>query len=148
MSTIVLLNGGEALIDAEDIQKVSAHKWYKSFQGYAVASKGLLMHRLVMDTPSQKYTDHVNKDNLDNRKSNLRVCSQSENMGNSKKRSDNSSGYKGVSFYSSRKNWEAYINKGGKRIKLGYHKTAELAALAYNNKAVELYGDFASLNNI
>ena len=88
--------------------------------------------------------DHINRIRNDNRWINLRQCSHSQNLGNSTKRCDNTSGYKGVVLDKRDNTWQAKI--GGKNI--GRFTSKEDAALAYNKKAVEIYGEFAHLNKI
>lgn len=86
--------------------------------------------------------DHINHDKSDNRLSNLRLCSRSENFSYRKKPVTNSSGYKGVSFKARNRKWVAQIGKGGKRIHLGLFNSKEEAYLAYCLKAKELFGEF------
>ena len=103
-----------------------------------------------MDPPKGMVVDHINGDALDNRKENLRVCSYSQNSCNKKIRSDSRSGYKGVVKVG--KKWQAYIGDPDtpatrkRRLYLGTYTTAEDAARAYDNRAKELYGDYALLN--
>ena len=89
--------------------------------------------------------DHVNHDTLDNRKSNLRVCSNRENMMN-QVQNGGSSKYKGVSFSKKQRKYAAYISIDRRRRHLGTFETEEEAAIAYNTAAIEHYGEFAYLN--
>ena len=86
------------------------------------------MHRIVNKTPEEMSTDHVNKNKLDNRKCNLRTCTDSENMRNSKMHITNTSGYKGVYWDNSHKRWVARIGIRSKIIRLGRYKTKQEAA--------------------
>jgi hypothetical protein len=93
--------------------------------------------------------DHINGDPLDNRKSNLRVCTQAENLRNRRKRAKpTSSKFKGVSRHtiSRQKPWLAKIKSDGKTIYLGTFETEEQAAEAYDRAALERFGTFAHLN--
>ena len=91
--------------------------------------------------------DHIDGDPTNNRRSNLRNCTQHQNSMNSRKRkNDASSKYKGVSWDKGRKKWRAYINLMRKQLFLGRFDNELEAARAYNDKAVELYGEFAHLN--
>jgi hypothetical protein len=91
--------------------------------------------------------DHVNGDKLDNRKENLRRATQQENLRNkAKTESKTSSKYKGVSWHSTANRWRAYIVVDYKQIYLGLFDSEEDAAVAYNVKASELFGEFARLN--
>lgn len=92
-------------------------------------------------------TDHVNGIGLDNRRENLRPCNQSQNGGNSQKTKRNTvSSYKGVWFDPSRDKWESKIAFNRKTIHLGRFDSEEKAARAYDDKAQELFGEFARLN--
>jgi len=94
-----------------------------------------------------KILDHKDGDTLNNKLSNLREASNADNQANQKKRSRQASSiYKGVYLFKRDNKWMAYINKNGKRQHLGYHNSQEEAAVAYDNKAKELFGEFAKLN--
>jgi hypothetical protein len=88
--------------------------------------------------------DHIDRNPLNNRKSNLRFANKSTNAMNTKLRSDNSSGIKGVSWNKEKCLWETYINKNKKRIKLGYFKNTKDAALTRINAELEYFGEFAN----
>ncbi len=156
---ITLSNGKKTLIDDEDYHLVKPYKWNYSplGSGYVIATfakRTLHIHRLIMNAPEGIMVDHINHDGLDNRKNNLRLCTRSENMRNTHKRKLGTSRYKGVSTNSGRNGkptpngWKAEIMADKKRHYLGIFPTEELAALAYNKAALELHGDFASLNEI
>jgi hypothetical protein len=105
------------------------------------------MHREVVDAKPGDIVDHINHDRLDNRRSNLRICTHSQNCANGEGlRSHNSAGYKGV--YAVRDKWRAQIRVNGRCHHLGYFVTKREAAIAYNEAAVRLFGPFASLNVI
>ena len=108
----------------------------------------IAMHQIIAGTPKGMYTDHINGDTLDNRKENLRVCSNVQNCWNRGKNKNNSHKYKGVKQDRRRRltPWMAYIGYHGKRIYLGNYATEEEAARAYDKKAIELHQEFAALN--
>ena len=109
------------------------------------------LHRIIMQPLSVFVGDHINGNTLDNRKENLRVCTIQENARNNKGHSGRKSPYKGVYFDTHAKGvkkWRAYTRINGKRLWFGYHMTAELAAMEYNIRARELFGEFAKLNSI
>lgn len=154
---IPLTQGKIAIIDTEDYEKVKGHKWYahKLCRTYYAETnirtpKGkkvtLPMHRLILDCKKEDITDHENNNGLDNRKSNLRKCTRKENNRNVPKRSIKMRHqYKGVHQVPSGA-WSSRITFNGKTLHLGYFPTECDAAIAYDIKAKELHGEFASLN--
>lgn len=135
-----------ALIDLSDIEKVGKHRWYASTKGYVKSQDNLRLHRLVMDAPDGYLVDHVNRIPLDNRKSNLRLCTPAENSRNVGVSQSNSTGFKGVYFEKLNNKYRARIKYNGKRVSLGCYENAVDAAIAYDKKAIELFGDFAYTN--
>lgn len=86
--------------------------------------------------------DHENRNRLDDRWTNLRHCTQSQNLINTGLFAHNSSGFKGVHFHPQSGKWRAKITYNQKGISLGLHSTKEQAAKAYHAKALELFGEF------
>jgi hypothetical protein len=110
-----------------------------------------LEHRLIwrMFYGNFNYNlDHINGNKLDNRIENLRKCNQTQNTANSKIRSDNKSGYRGVVWHKATNKWQAQTMLKGKRIHIGLFNSKDEAALAYNYKAEELFGPFARFNTV
>lgn len=145
---IPLGHGQFAIVDDEDYEKVCQYKWHtmngsKNPQYYAVTK--VRMHRLVIDAPMGYMVDHINGDTLDNRKSNLRLCTNSQNQQNTASRGG-SSKYKGVSFLKKRNKWVAAFQFDGKRHYCGMWDSEEDAARAVDKKRGEVCGDFASKN--
>jgi hypothetical protein len=144
------------LVDDKDFEKINSHKWHlikgKSHKlGYAVSKingKNVYMHRFIINPPKNKEVDHINIDSLDNRRSNLRICTKRENQSNTAILSSNTTGYKGVGYRAYCNLYRATIMINRKQKALGYFKTAREAATAYNNAAKELFGEFARLNTI
>lgn len=144
-----------ALVDDEDYERIVKWHWSLTGGGYLKRQRKVdnhvrkfryeSMHRLVMgmDYGDKRHVDHINGDPLDNRKCNLRICEPIENWRSCKRRKDNTSGYKGVSWSKSNKKWNARIKHEGKRISLGYFVTPEAAHAAYCKAADELFGEFA-----
>lgn len=142
---------GKAIIDAKFVAKVSRFKWGLARFGYArthLNGKSVSLHRFVTgwSLDDCKHIDHINGDPLDNRLANLRKADVTMNAANKRMQSNNKSGYRGVSYSASRGRWEAKLQFRGKTIHLGRHKTAEKAAMAYNEAAAKFFGAFASLN--
>jgi murein L,D-transpeptidase YafK len=146
MKTILLSKNKVALVDDEDFEYLNQWKW-SYINGYAARRPGgrwVRMHRLLMNTPANMETDHVNGNTLDNQKINLRICTSRQNKANQHKRSDNTSGYKGVNWHKENRCWVAHIHSKH----LGVFKNIEDAARAYDAAAKEVYGEFAKPNFI
>lgn len=141
------------LMDAEDLPLLDDYFWSKDDKGYICrdthSELGLLrLHRVIMNASKDVQVDHRNGNKSDNRKQNLRRCTNTENQHNVGRRPDNTSGYKGVGRYKSGNKWIARICCDGKRKHLGYYDTPEQAAQVYNEAAIRLHGEFARLNEI
>ena len=108
------------------------------------------MHRKILGIIGkiEFHADHINNNGLDNRKNNLRSCTSGQNQMNKRKWSGCSSKYKGVCWHKRIKKWGVSIQKNREPTHVGYFNTESEAALAYNEKAKELFGEFANLNNI
>lgn len=152
MARIKLTQGKYALVDLEDVETLSKNKWsYDAHGGVArtgIKGKTVLMHRLIMGAPHGVEVDHINLDTLDNRKENLRIATRSQNAANRRRQSNNTSGYKGVSWNKQRKKWHAYICVENKAITIGRFHSPKEAALAYNKAALTFFGEYARLNVI
>lgn len=156
MKTIELTRGKVAIVDDADFEYLNQWNWYASkakkgfyaqhTQGIFPFKKRVYMHRLIMNAPDGFDVDHINGNELDNRRSNLRLCNRSENMGNIKKHSDNTSGYKGVYWRTDKNKWCAVIKINYKTKYLGYFVDVKEAARAYDIAAKNYFGKFANLN--
>lgn len=154
MKKIPLSKGKFAVIDDEDFDKIGSVKWHLSSNGYAVSTTHEYidgfrktyhpsMHSLINRTPRGKSTDHINGDKLDNRRSNLRTCTQSQNMANRGHQVNNKSGYKGVYWAAGK--WTAQIRLKGETIYLGRSSDIKEAARMYNKAAQKYHGEYARL---
>jgi hypothetical protein len=158
-------NGYIFQIDQEDYDKIRNYPWYgykstyrlkngekkqctKYIVAHISANERVNLHKLIMNTPVEIRIDHKNGDGLDNRKSNLRICTQSQNQMNKLKNCNNKSGYKGVSWDKTRNKWRSFIMLAGKNKCLGRFNSPEQAALAYNRAATKHFGEFAKLNKV
>lgn len=150
MEKIKLTRGKVAIVDKEDFVRVNMFTWY--FDGkYARRDTGgrknkkrIYMHRFIIgDTDLE--VDHINRDPLDNRKSNLRICLHKENIRNSPKHKDVASGIKGVYKRSEkrRKMWYSRIMVDGKDVHLGYYLTAKEAEKAYREASIKYHGEYS-----
>lgn len=152
MKKILLTKNKFVLVDSEDFERISLHSWCLSSNGYAKRgvfnqNKTILMHREVMNLKAG-IIDHINGDKLDNRKSNLRLCTISLNGANTRIASNNTSGYKGVHWDTRDKKWLAKICVNQKSMNLGRYENKMDAAVAYNEAAKVYFGEFARLNNV
>lgn len=144
-----------ALVDDDDYPIVSKYYWYLGSQGYVRRrdenKKQVNLHRFIAEIHhwdvGENTIDHINHDKKDNRKSNLRVCTFQQNMFNRTAHDDAFSRYKGVSR---RENgtWRMRVYLDGKCYRDETYRTEIEAAIAYNRAAVEVYGQYALLNDI
>ena len=156
MKEIKLSQNKVALVDDEDFEYLNQFKWYalkKSNTYYAVRNirlangkqTSIRMHRVILNVPKGMETDHKNQNGLDNQRENLRICTRQENAMNGSSHKDSSSKFKGVSWYD--RKWHSQIEYKGVSKHLGGFLLENEAALSYNKKAIELFGEFAKLNN-
>jgi hypothetical protein len=150
IAIVPLTQGYEAVIDATDVPLIDGKNWHsyiaKSFR-YAVTNvagedgvrRHLRMHTAITGFPM---TDHRDGDGLNNRRSNLRDVTFVENNQNARKRADNTSGYKGVTWNNRLGKWHAAIRAHNVRHHLGYFDTPEAAHAAYANASARLHGEF------
>jgi len=150
---VLFLNDGitEILVDDQDYDYLSTFSWRLNTGGYAITTnRGLRMHRLIMNAPKDKFVDHLNYNRLDNRRSNLRLCTNAQNLQHSRSArriKHPTSKYKGVSFAKERSKWLASITLFGHGINLGHYQTEHQAAMVYDLWALELFKEFANPNS-
>lgn len=160
MKKIELTQKQFALVDDADFEWLNQWKWFthnKEYSDYAARScrssgdkrQTVMMHRVILElTDSLVYGDHKNGDGLDNQRHNLRSCTPYYNQGNRRKFTIGTSRFKGVCWNSKRKKWQADIGHMRTTINLGFFNSENDAAIAYNKRAKDLFGQFAKLNII
>jgi hypothetical protein len=136
-------NIAETIIDSEDVKKVKNYKW-ALYKKYAYSKQAGYLHRLILGHSG--LIDHINRNPLDNRKTNLRPTNCSKNSANSGIHSNSTSGFKGVSFFKKTGSWRAYIIVNGKFLSLGYYSTPKEAAIAYDTAAIKHFQEHATTN--
>lgn len=162
MKTIELTHNLVSQVDDEDFEELNKHRWYACVCGNLVYARRYLprtnkgrkfvaMHRQILREVVKNglVVDHINGNGLDNRRSNLRVCTRADNNRNAAIRKDSVSSLKGSRFMGDKyktKPWQARIRMGTKMISLGSYRTREEAAVAYDLAAISLYGAFAKCN--
>lgn len=151
-----------AVVDAEDFPRLASYSWHAfhdkkdgrwlAVRGERIRRNGrsitrnVWMHREILHAPAGALVEHLNGDGLDNRKANLQRSTRAERYAKRGKLSTNTSGYCGVTFYARTGKWRAQIRCDGTTVHLGYFTTAEEAAVAYDRKARQVFGEFAHQN--
>lgn len=153
MREIPLTQGKVALVDDEDYERVSKYKWYIN-NGYARTDVGpngkpIYLHRFIMYLYDESVRlDHINDNRCDDRKSNLRVATSSQNRANMNKPVGGTSKYKGVSWDKAAQKWRASIRVDYKKKFLGLFVNEEDAARTYDEAALKYFGEFARINGV
>jgi len=143
-----------AKVDDEDYERLRRFSWHirKQRGGIIYArrvtsdNRNIALHREILNATKDMMVDYINHDGLDNRKCNLRVCSNTQNIRNSRIRKNNKSGFKGVHASPTEGKWIATIKGAGQARYLGTFDRKRDAARAYDLAAVEHYGEFACTN--
>lgn len=156
---IPLTQGKFAIVDDADYEYLMQWKWYAvkdkntyyAMRNQRISESGtrarrttILMHRAIMKVQTGLQIDHINHNGLDNRKANMRICTNKENHYNQLSQRNKTSKYRGVSRDKNR--WRADIQRDKNKLYLGSYVSEIKAALAYDNKATMLFGSFAHLN--
>ncbi len=150
---IELTFGKWAIIDAADYYRVKDFKWCAVQKGPTFYAKTLRtngshlsLHRLITNAPKHLVVDHINHNGLDNRRSNLRLCTPAQNQQNKRPQAGGTSRHKGVHWDKKRKKYIAQIGHKSKRYTIGRFDNEDDAGRAYDKKAKELFGEYACLN--
>lgn len=153
--TEIYWRGNIILIDTEDLNKVSNYNWHINSEGYArarIKTRYRTMHRLILDLVNsdinlQLHIDHINRNKLDNRKSNLRICTNAENQQNAKLPITNKSGYKGIRFIEkqTKRPWRVNIRANKQKIEIGSYATLEEAIEARKQAELQYFTPIKSI---
>ena len=144
---------GEAFyFDLEDYDKIKDYCWFVNndyLMAYSIKEKkNILMHRLVMNVFDNKLVDHIYHKRYDNRKSQLRIVTASQNAMNTKLPSSNRSGYKGVCWDKSRNKWFVSIKINGKSKTLGRFNNLSDAIKARKDAEKKYFGEYSYDNSM
>lgn len=141
----------KALIDLEDVEKVKNIKWHRSDlqkNTYYCMSNNLQwrrLHRLILNITDPKvFVDHINHNGLDNRKVNLRICTNQQNICNCNTPKNNTSGHKGVYWSQDKQKWTVQVTINNKTKYIGRYDTLEDAINARKKAAKKYYGEFSN----
>jgi hypothetical protein len=137
-----------AIIDIQDFKKIKDYHWYLNSSGYVHCKQKGFLHHLIPPYTNKWGKDHIDGDPLNNRRSNLRPCDDSTNQANKRMLSNNTSGFKGVTYNKANKNWRSQVCCNKVIYRLGSFKDKIEAARAYDEKALELFGNFAKTNKM
>ncbi len=147
MKYIQLTKNMKAIVDDDMFDELSKYDWYFDSRGYAMRATRkngktifIAMHRVVNGTADGLMTDHINHNRLDNRRSNLRSCTRSENVCNAKFISN--SGHKGIHL-TKNGTYQTKVQKDGVVHYLGTFKTVKEAKNARKEAVMRLHGEFA-----
>lgn len=145
---VSLTRGYEAVIDATDVPLVAAWHWCAQVNRRAVyaqrkgENRSVLMHAVILQPRDGLLTDHIDGDGLNNRRSNLRYATASQNSYNRQFLMPNKHGLMGVSWDCQRGKWYSQIRFNGKTRSLGRYNTPEEANAAYLSARATLHGEF------
>jgi len=152
MKKIKLTQGKYALVDDKDFEQLNQFKWCiwkdknTDYAARRKSEKIILMHRYIMNCPQNKQIDHKNRNGLDNRRNNLRICNIHQNARNRVGNKNTSSKYKGVCWHKKSNKWTCKIGINNKRKSLGFYHHEKDAARIYDFWANKLFKEFAYLN--
>ena len=154
--TIHLDKDMAAIVDDEDFDRVSPHRWVASEQktgngAFAVrtniARKTVYLHQLLIGkAPKGMVIDHINGNPLDNQRANLRLVTYQQNCMNRRVRRTNTTGFKGVTWHKKNGYWTASIKVNGKYQRKYGFPSPVAAARWYDQHARLHYGEYASVN--
>lgn len=137
-------------ISLYDIGRVRDIKWKLMSNGYVFNNEHGLLSRFILNMGDYEYgdleADHIDNNPLNNKRENLRKATSAQQKQNTRRIKTGESKYKGVAKSTKGDRWVAVIRKNGKRYRMGLFEKEKKAAIEYDKKAIELFGDFANTN--
>ena len=134
--------------DLEDYDKIKDYCWYINKDGYVICPQGILLHSLIMNTSNNNWVDHIKHKKYDNRKSELRLVSYSQNAMNRSIQSNNTSGITGVYYDTGMKKWVSTIEVDKKKIHLGVFTKIEDAIKKRKMAEERYFGNYSYCNSM
>lgn len=155
MKRIPLTQGKFTIVDNKDYEWLNQWKWSFHSQGYAQRGSSvngkktnLKMHRVILNAPKGIVVDHRNGDKLDNRRANIRLCTQAQNLWNAGISKQNKSGYKGVFWEKKTRRFIVRIRNRKDNLYLGSYRNLLEAVIVWNEAAKKYHREFARLNKL
>ncbi len=140
-------------LDDEDYHRAQDFHWYKTKNGYVAGTvleqgvrRRVYLHRWLLNAQPGQFVDHIDGNKLNNRRSNLRLVTRSQNQANRRRNANSRSRYKGVTWHKHKKRWLARIQVRGRRITIGYFTDPLQAAHEYDAFARTNFGEYARVN--
>jgi hypothetical protein len=154
MTQAIRLRGGvSTYLDDADYDRAKNYRWHKTQNGYAAGfvveqgvRKRVYLHRWLLEAQPGQIVDHIDGNKLNNRRSNLRLVTRSQNQANRRHNRNSRSRYKGVTWHKRRGMWMARIQVRGRRITIGYFVDPLQAAYEYDAFARTFFGEYARVN--
>jgi len=154
MTQAIRLRGGAmTYLDDADYDRAQAYRWHKTSNGYVAGSvveqgarKRVYLHRWLLDAQPGQLVDHIDGNPLNNRRSNLRLATRSQNQANRRRNRSSRSRYKGVTWHTRQQRWMARLQVNGRRITIGYYADPLQAAYEYDAFARTYFGEYARVN--
>lgn len=140
---------GEFYIDLVDLEEVLKNAWRMNALGYIQSNrtrtneKPITIHRLIMNASDDEIVDHIDRNPSNNKRNNLRIVTQYENMMNSSVSKVNKSGYKGVFYNKTTDRWDVRITVRGKKINLGSYKIKDDAIKVRLEAEMKYQGEYS-----
>ena len=151
--SIPLRNGVSTSLDDEDYARAKDFRWHKTANGYVAGTvveggvrRRVYLHRWLLDAQPGQLVDHLDGNPLNNRRTNLRLATRSQNQANRRRNRTSRSRYKGVTWHQGQQRWMARLQVNGRRITIGYFADPLQAAYEYDAFARAYFGEYARLN--